>query len=158
VSEHISLGSARHLIQVEQVDFTGSPHFREDGSGYVPDEGNQPRYVGEPNRAMDHAWALLTFGMNNPSTLLIPFVKFVFIRSLTVSIGRFFLITEEEARDSWGEGYTEYWSPSHGGYVAGYLPQSTVFIANAEQIFLASKCYIRYIVWYVDIESRLIGD
>ncbi|MCJ1357634.1 MAG: hypothetical protein MMC33_007630 [Icmadophila ericetorum] len=86
---------ARHLIQVEQTTFKGSPHFRDDGSEYVPDDGgNEPQYVGEPSRAMDHAWALLHFG-------------------------RFFLLTEEEAKDSWGGGYREFWSPKDGGYIAG---------------------------------------
>lgn len=92
----VYLESARHLIQVEQVTFKGSPHFHEDGSEYVPDDGqNSPQYVGEPSRAIDHAWALLHFG-------------------------RFFLLTEDEARQSWGEGYKEFWSPKDGGYVAGY--------------------------------------
>jgi hypothetical protein len=111
------------------VAFTGSPHFREDGSEYVPDEGNQPRYVGDPSREMDHAWAVLTFGTNNPRIPLLIFIwGVVFVGSLTISTGRFFLITEEEAREAWGEGYTEFWSPYHGGYVAGYLCPNINFL------------------------------
>lgn len=33
--------------------------------------------------------------------------------------GRYILITEEEARDAWGEGYKEFWDEERGGFVAG---------------------------------------
>jgi len=33
-------------------------------------------------------------------------------------IGRFFLLTESEARDAWGPEYKEYWAPKEGGYAA----------------------------------------
>lgn len=33
-------------------------------------------------------------------------------------VGRFFLITEEEARDAWGPEYKNFYAPKHGGYLA----------------------------------------
>jgi hypothetical protein len=37
------------------------------------------------------------------------------------SLGRYFLISEEEAKATWGADYKSYWSYSRGGYVAGYV-------------------------------------
>jgi hypothetical protein len=102
---------------VEQISFTGSPRFREDGSEFVPDQEKQPQYVGDPSRAMDHAWASLTFGEHFSDVILLGRY---FIAILTPPTGRFILLTEEEARQAWGEEYINYWSPYHGGYVAGY--------------------------------------
>ncbi|KAK3349073.1 hypothetical protein B0T25DRAFT_481486 [Lasiosphaeria hispida] len=88
------LDAAKHLIQVSEVDFKGSPHFKDDGSEYVP-EDRKPTvaYVGTPSRGIDHAWALLHWG-------------------------RFFLLTEDEAQSAWGNEYKQFWSPVRGGYVA----------------------------------------
>lgn len=33
-------------------------------------------------------------------------------------IGRFFLITEEEAKAAWGVNYKDFYAPKHGGYLA----------------------------------------
>lgn len=57
------LDAAKHLIEVSEVGFRGSPRFRDDGSEYVP-EDDRPAvaYVGTPRREIDHAWALLHWG------------------------------------------------------------------------------------------------
>jgi hypothetical protein len=34
--------------------------------------------------------------------------------------GRYFLITEDEAKATWGAEYKGYWSQARGGYVLGY--------------------------------------
>jgi len=39
--------------------------------------------------------------------------------------GRYFLITEDEAKATWGAEYKDYWSQARGGYVLGcanYVP------------------------------------
>ncbi|KAK3949211.1 hypothetical protein QBC32DRAFT_176948, partial [Pseudoneurospora amorphoporcata] len=95
------LDAAKHLISVKTTLFGGSPRFKEDGTEYVPDmdrgnmngEEHHGAYVGTPRREIDHNWALLHWG-------------------------RFFLLTEEEAKSAWGDEYKEFWSPKHGGYVA----------------------------------------
>jgi hypothetical protein len=35
--------------------------------------------------------------------------------------GRYIRITAEEARNTWGDGYTEFWDEQRGGYVAGLV-------------------------------------
>jgi hypothetical protein len=35
--------------------------------------------------------------------------------------GRFFLLTEDEARQAWGPGYKDFWAPEEGGYLAAYV-------------------------------------
>lgn len=55
--------AAKHLIEVKTVDFGGSPRFKEDGTEYVPDDGEEHEaYVGTPRREIDHNWALLHWG------------------------------------------------------------------------------------------------
>lgn len=55
------IASALHLISVEQVMFTGSPDFDDEGREHVPDE--PVRYVGKPTDEVDAAWDKLTEGM-----------------------------------------------------------------------------------------------
>jgi len=38
--------------------------------------------------------------------------------SIDDDAGRFFLLSEAEAREAWGPGYKEYWAPKEGGYIA----------------------------------------
>lgn len=88
------LEPAKHLIQIEEKWFEGSPRFLNDGTEYVPkSESEESQYTGEPSRAIDRSWELLHWG-------------------------RFFLLSEAEARDAWGPAYKEYWAPKEGGYAA----------------------------------------
>ncbi|KAF4822325.1 Tyrosinase ustQ [Colletotrichum tropicale] len=79
--------------------FEASPAFLDDGFEYVPErEDGTPRtkYVGEPTKDIDHNWEQLHWG-------------------------RFFLLTEDEAKKAWGPGYEKYWAPREGGYIAAYF-------------------------------------
>ncbi|EFQ36605.1 uncharacterized protein GLRG_11750 [Colletotrichum graminicola M1.001] len=90
------LEAAKHAIHLQEKWFEGSPVFHDDGQEYVPEpeDGDQrPKYVGEPSKEIDHNWEQLHWG-------------------------RFFLLSEEEARSAWGPDYTKFWAPREGGYVA----------------------------------------
>ena len=58
------LGPIKSLIQLQTVQFTGSPKFNEDGSGYIPTTPG-PQYVGSPSKEIDDAWEALTASMHN---------------------------------------------------------------------------------------------
>ncbi|KAF4816065.1 Cyclochlorotine biosynthesis protein O [Colletotrichum siamense] len=84
--------------------FEASPAFLDDGFEYVPErEDGTPRtkYVGEPTKDIDHNWEQLHWG-------------------------RFFLLTEDEAKKAWGPGYEKYWAPREGGYIAALEVMHTV--------------------------------
>ncbi|TIC95047.1 hypothetical protein CH35J_008771 [Colletotrichum higginsianum] len=98
------LEPAKHLIEVEEKWFEASPAFLDDGFEYIPEreDGTQRlKYVGEPSKEIDHNWEQLHWG-------------------------RFFLLSEEEARAAWGPDYTKYWAPREGGYVAALEVMHTV--------------------------------
>ncbi|KAH8760345.1 hypothetical protein F5883DRAFT_425813, partial [Diaporthe sp. PMI_573] len=73
--------------------FTGAPAIRSNGTVYVPHQ-DAAQYVGVPSPEIDHAWEQLVGG-------------------------RYFLITEDEAKATWGAEYKDYWSQARGGYVLG---------------------------------------
>ncbi|ETI25970.1 hypothetical protein G647_02747 [Cladophialophora carrionii CBS 160.54] len=85
--------TVRSEIKAEQITFNGSPAFDENKTMFVPNP-DPVRYVGPPSPEIDKNWEKLTWG-------------------------RYFLITEEEARASWGEEIEEYWDEQRGGYVTG---------------------------------------
>ncbi|KAK2595877.1 hypothetical protein N8I77_013669 [Diaporthe amygdali] len=85
--------SIRGHIETERRTFTGAPAIRRNGTVYVPHQ-DSVRYVGAPSPEIDHAWEQLVGG-------------------------RYFLITEEEAKATWGTDYRDYWSEARGGYVLG---------------------------------------
>lgn len=58
-------------IEIEQVKFSGSPGFNKDGQEYVPEEVDQPRYVGEPGPDIDKSWERLIEGTFMTHSLLI---------------------------------------------------------------------------------------
>ncbi|KAF3809449.1 hypothetical protein GCG54_00012730 [Colletotrichum gloeosporioides] len=96
---HTELDAPKHLIELEEKWFEASPAFLDDGFEYVPErEDGTPRtkYVGEPTKDIDHNWEQLHWG-------------------------RFFLLTEDEAKKAWGPGYEKYWAPREGGYIAASL-------------------------------------
>ncbi|WDK18394.1 hypothetical protein CGRA01v4_09679 [Colletotrichum graminicola] len=98
------LEAAKHAIHLQEKWFEGSPVFHDDGQEYVPEpeDGDQrPKYVGEPSKEIDHNWEQLHWG-------------------------RFFLLSEEEARSAWGPDYTKFWAPREGGYVAALEVMHTV--------------------------------
>ncbi|KAI1347179.1 hypothetical protein F5Y01DRAFT_319015 [Xylaria sp. FL0043] len=86
-------GPARAVASIQQYRFTGSPHFDEDKGEYIPPESPSWRYIGS-GPEVDSAWEEL--------------VK-----------NRYFLLTDEEAKEAWGDDYTEYWNNNRGGYLGG---------------------------------------
>nr|A0A8J9R8Y7.1 RecName: Full=UstYa family oxidase phomYd; AltName: Full=Phomopsin biosynthesis cluster protein Yd [Diaporthe leptostromiformis]BDA39151.1 DUF3328 [Diaporthe leptostromiformis] len=96
------LEAAKKVIKLEEYKFLGSPIFLDDGTELVPEPTPGPMktlgvtdmYVGEPSKELDWNWNQLHWG-------------------------RFFLLTEDEARQAWGPGYKEYWAENEGGYIAG---------------------------------------
>ncbi|WQF82960.1 Putative mycotoxin biosynthesis protein UstYa [Colletotrichum destructivum] len=127
------LEPAKHLIEVEEKWFEASPAFLDDGFEYIPEreDGTQRlKYVGEPSKEIDHNWEQLHWG-------------------------RFFLLSEEEARAAWGPDYTKYWAPREGGYVAALEVMHTVHClvsARSEKRSVispsnATKDHIRQAFW-----------
>ena len=54
---------AKHLIEVTEKWFEGSPSFLNDGTEYVPEpEHEEVQYTGEPSRQIDRNWELLHWG------------------------------------------------------------------------------------------------
>ncbi|SMQ48326.1 unnamed protein product [Zymoseptoria tritici ST99CH_3D7] len=86
-------GPAKSTIKITTRQFTGSPHFREDGEEYVPPESPSVAYIGATTE-VDAAWDDLTEA-------------------------RYFLLTDEEAETAWGEDYRRYWDGKRGGYLGG---------------------------------------
>ncbi|KAF2101283.1 hypothetical protein NA57DRAFT_72725 [Rhizodiscina lignyota] len=84
---------AKPFIRLKDVRFTGSPEFGPDGEERVPLDSPSLQYIGN-GKAVDDAWTGL--------------VK-----------DRYFLLTDDEAREAWGSEYTEYWDELRGGYLAG---------------------------------------
>lgn len=74
------------------MQFTGSLDFK-DGYGFIPPDSPSMQYVGSTPE-VDAAWMSLTED-------------------------RYFLLTDEEARDAYGADPEPYWNVHHGGYVAG---------------------------------------
>ncbi|KAM0803874.1 hypothetical protein BDR22DRAFT_886178 [Usnea florida] len=85
--------SSRSAIEVQQVRFTGSPSFYDNNTMYIPNP-DPVQYVGEPSALVDQNWDTLTWG-------------------------RYILITEDEARATWGDDVDDFWDDQRGGYVAG---------------------------------------
>ena len=89
-------------IPLEQVRFTGSPQFDENGQmHHKPWDEDTPwpenvRYFGEPSPEIDENWRKL-IGL------------------------RYFSISEEEAKSVWPDTYNDYVDQLEGGYTAGYV-------------------------------------
>ncbi|KAF2104954.1 hypothetical protein NA57DRAFT_71153 [Rhizodiscina lignyota] len=90
----LDITPAAHAIQVEQIQFKGSPAWLRNGSAWVPDPGPID-YVGHPTPELDEAWEKL-------------------LRD------RYFMITEEEARAAFPTEWKEAYAKMPGGE-EGYL-------------------------------------
>lgn len=62
------------------------------------------------DKAAARAWEELIEGRSRVPTVL---------RYKLISLGRYFLVTDEEAFEAWGAGYERFWDNKRGGYVAG---------------------------------------
>ncbi|KAM3418540.1 hypothetical protein BST61_g4518 [Cercospora zeina] len=101
---------ARSAVELEQVQFTGAPKFDDEGEPFFDYDQNQVLFSGTPTEAIDRAWDQLIER-------------------------RYFIITNDEAREAWGPGYEQYYrfpdTPHHeGGYVAGLDVLHTLHCVN----------------------------
>lgn len=97
---------ARAQIATQRVRFSGTASFDENGSAYRTSRPGEPQYVGTPTREIDDAWTALVGGEEGepvPTTWM-----------LTSRKGRYFYLTEEEAREAWPDTYQEYYHDEFG--------------------------------------------
>ncbi|CAK7221034.1 hypothetical protein SBRCBS47491_004389 [Sporothrix bragantina] len=86
------LAPVREHITPLDISFTGGVNFNEKGEMYKPHPGKDI-YVGA-GPLVDKEWDVLTFG-------------------------RYFIISDDEARETFGPGYKEYYNEQFNGYVIG---------------------------------------
>ncbi|KXJ86420.1 hypothetical protein Micbo1qcDRAFT_140322 [Microdochium bolleyi] len=103
---HTDFVTSRNRIQASRHRFYGSPAFHADGGIYLPNP-DPVRYVGDPTiyPEIDRNWDNLTWG-------------------------RYVLITEEEAKSTWGDNIADYFDHQRGGYVAGFDVFHTLHCLN----------------------------
>lgn len=104
--------------------FTGSPDYDDEGEEHVPEE--PVRYVGKPTNEVDAAWDKLTEGRLafNFFRLFASEVRYLEVytdHSLDNYIhkGRYFLLSEKEAFETWGDEAVTHWDDDRGGYLVG---------------------------------------
>ena len=108
--------TARAHISVEQLTFTGSPSFDENGETFIPNP-DPVKYIGDPIQypEIDSNWDNLTWG----KTDVLHMGYALLIYQSGRRLGRYILITKEEAVRTWGENIELYWDQQRGGYVVG---------------------------------------
>ncbi|KAI1148706.1 hypothetical protein F4825DRAFT_454176 [Nemania diffusa] len=84
---------ARIAANSVERTFTGSPSFDKERGEYIPSHSPSLEYIGSSPQ-VNKAWAEL--------------IK-----------NRYFLLTDDEARETLGENYTEFWDEPRGGYLGG---------------------------------------
>ncbi|KAK1994549.1 hypothetical protein LX36DRAFT_713790 [Colletotrichum falcatum] len=82
-------------IQLEQVRFGTPVDFEENGDEVLVTDNNEKTYVGTPSNELDDAWTQLLWG-------------------------RYFSISEKEAKELWGEDYMVYWDHDKSGWTGGF--------------------------------------
>lgn len=81
-------------IQLEQVRFKSAVDFEENGHEYLITDPADKAYVGATTRDVDRAWEEMLWG-------------------------RYFSISESEAKSFWGDNYRDYWDHHRSGYTGG---------------------------------------
>ncbi|KAF2763786.1 hypothetical protein EJ03DRAFT_53847 [Teratosphaeria nubilosa] len=109
---------ARHLLKSNEVTFSGTAAFHANGSAYRTSRVGEPQYVGTPSKGIDEAWD-------------------------TLIGGRYFYITEDEARQTWPETYQQYYRDEYG-YRAGLDVLHTLHCVN----MLRKTIYVDYYPHY----------
>ncbi|KXL44888.1 MAG: hypothetical protein FE78DRAFT_91107 [Acidomyces sp. 'richmondensis'] len=109
---------ARAQIATQRVRFSGTASFDENGSAYRTSRPGEPQYVGTPTREIDDAWTALVGG-------------------------RYFYLTEEEAREAWPDTYQEYYHDEFG-YRTGLDVLHTLHCVN----HLRKTLYVDYYPHY----------
>ncbi|KAF2207417.1 hypothetical protein CERZMDRAFT_16581, partial [Cercospora zeae-maydis SCOH1-5] len=112
---------ARHAVELEQVRFTGSPKFDDNGDPFLVYPPDQILYTGPPSGQIDLEWEEL--------------IK-----------KRYFLIDDDEAREAWGPNYQQYYrypdqGDKKGGYVAGVDVLHTLHCVNVIRLALQKTYY-----------------
>ena len=102
------------MIQVQKQQFYGSLDF-ENRHGFVPAGSPSLAYFGS-TPDVDHAWDELTSD-------------------------RYFLLSDAEAREAYGENPMKYWNVHHGGYVAGLDTMHTLHCLNHLRMSLYPDIY-----------------
>jgi hypothetical protein len=95
-----------------QRKFTGSPLFNEEKGEYFPDDSPSLEYIGS-SPAVDHAWKELVKRRRLQN--LVRNAKNI----TNDRADRYFLLTDEEAQETWGDEYIEFWNEEAGGYLGG---------------------------------------
>ncbi len=108
------IGDALSSIRVQRQQFYGSLDFK-DRFGFIPPGSPSLKYVGA-DAEVDAAWDELT-------------------------VGRYFLLTEQEAREAYGNSIEKYWNVHHGGYVAGLDVLHTLHCLNHIRMSLYPAYY-----------------
>ncbi|KAF6812837.1 hypothetical protein CPLU01_14806 [Colletotrichum plurivorum] len=107
-------GPAKQHIELQEVNFTGTPHVTDDGFFFIPDEAS--KYVGEPSDEMDEAWEAL--------------------------IGdRGILLSHQEAIDAWGPQHEQFWNQGSGGYYADFEMLHMLHCVNQIRKLFAPERY-----------------
>ncbi|KAH9825648.1 Cyclochlorotine biosynthesis protein [Teratosphaeria destructans] len=109
---------ARHLLKSNEVTFSGTAAFHDNGSAYRTSRVGEPQYVGTPSKEIDEAWDALIQG-------------------------RYFYITEDEARQTWPDTYQQYYRDEYG-YRAGLDVLHTLHCVN----MLRKTIYVDYYPHY----------
>lgn len=99
----VNLAAARSAIRVGKQQFYGSLDFN-GHHGFIPPESPSLKYVGSSSE-VDAAWDALTKD-------------------------RYFLLSDDEAREAYGEDPEPYWNVHHGGYIAGLDVLHTLHCLN----------------------------
>ncbi|CZR55583.1 uncharacterized protein PAC_05471 [Phialocephala subalpina] len=132
---------ARVAIRVEQKTFTGSPQFDSNATAFVP-HPDPTEYVVDPSPELDELWDDLT-DRKKLATLTITSPPIFRFNSIDFNIGRYILISEEEAFDTWGDEAKHFWNEAHGGYVAGLDIFHTLHCVNQLRKSLWPEYYFK---------------
>lgn len=81
-------------IQLEEVRFKSPVDFELNGHEFLVTSPDDRAYVGDTTPEIDRAWEEILWG-------------------------RYFSISEAEAKSLWGSGYREYWDHTKSGYTGG---------------------------------------
>jgi hypothetical protein len=105
------LSAVRGQISLETRILYGAPTWSRDGVGSLLLDPNDRVFVGNATDELDGNWDDFIGGK--------LFGQFVPNDRLIKPTGRYFQITEDEAREAWGPGYEQYKEHDNTGYVAG---------------------------------------
>lgn len=81
-------------IQLEEIRFKSPVDFETNGHEFLVTNPDDKTYVGDTTPEVDRAWEEMLWG-------------------------RYFSISEAEAKSLWGSSYKEYWDHTRSGYTGG---------------------------------------